>query len=146
MREDIRKFQEAMEKEMGPEPDHHHTGAEWLACTECQAYFAKRKAAADKVGRSRSVDDDKGEKEKAERLRELLKLAFDPERLTKMKAAMFPATDVLRKAIESGELPLQPGEHRQTHKSQEELLACDICQGWEQRRDAILEKNFGPRK
>jgi hypothetical protein len=47
-----------------------------------------------------------------------------------------------RHAVEASfELPIP--EHRQTHKSHEEFLACDICQGWERRRDAILEKALG---
>jgi predicted anti-sigma-YlaC factor YlaD len=47
-----------------------------------------------------------------------------------------------RHAVEASfELPIP--EHRQTHKSHEEFLACDIWQGWERRRDAILEKALG---
>jgi hypothetical protein len=60
------------------------------------------------------------------------------------KAAMLPVSNVLEKAINDGELEIP--EHRQTHKSHEEFLVCDICQDWEKRRDAILEKALGPRK
>jgi hypothetical protein len=68
-------------------------------------------------------------------------LAFGLEWAASAKAAMLPAANALGKAIEDGELEIP--EHRQTHKSQEELLACDICQDWKRRRDAILEKALG---
>jgi hypothetical protein len=57
------------------------------------------------------------------------------------KAAMLSVSNVLEKAIRDGELEI-PG-HRQTHKSRKELLACDICQDWKRRRDAILGKALG---
>jgi hypothetical protein len=57
------------------------------------------------------------------------------------KAAMLPVADVLEKAIRDGELEIP--EHRQTHKSHEELLACEICQDWKRRRDTILVKALG---
>jgi hypothetical protein len=71
-------------------------------------------------------------------------LALGLEWAANAKAAMLPVSNVLEKAINDGELEIP--EHRQTHKSHEEFLACDICQGWERRRDAILEKALGPRK
>ena len=71
-------------------------------------------------------------------------LALGLEWTANTKAAMLPVSNVLEKAMRDGELEIP--EHRQRHKSQEELLACDICQGWERRRDAILEKALGPRK
>ena len=71
-------------------------------------------------------------------------LALGLEWAANSKAAMLPVANVLEKAIRDGELEIP--EHRQTHKSHEEFLACDICQGWERRRDAILEKALGPCK
>jgi hypothetical protein len=68
-------------------------------------------------------------------------LALGLEWFANAKAAMLPVANVLGKAIENGELPIP--EHRQTHKSHEEILACDICQDWERRRDAILGKTLG---
>jgi hypothetical protein len=53
------------------------------------------------------------------------------------KAAMLSVSNVLEKAMNDGELEIP--EHRQAHKSRKEFLACDICQSWERRRDAILE-------
>lgn len=69
------------------------------------------------------------------------KLASGLEWAANAKAAMLPVANVLGKAINDGELPIP--EHRQTHKSHEEFLACEICQDWEKRRDAILEKALG---
>lgn len=71
-------------------------------------------------------------------------LALGLEWAANTKAAMLPVANVLEKTIRDGELEIP--EHRQTHKSYEEFKACDICQDWERRRDAILEKALGPRK
>jgi hypothetical protein len=68
-------------------------------------------------------------------------LAFGLERAANANAAMLPVANVLEKAIGDGELEIS--EHRQRHKSQEELLTCDICEDWKRRRDAILEKALG---
>jgi hypothetical protein len=119
----------------GPRPHSHSESLQELKqCPECQEWERAQAAAWEKVWGVPAEELLNGE------------LAFDPECFTKMKAAMLPAMEVLKKALESGELPLSPGEHRQTHKSQEELLACDVCRGWEKRRDAILEKALGPRR
>jgi hypothetical protein len=53
-------------------------------------------------------------------------LALGLEWTANTKAKMHPAMNALEEAMKSGELPIP--EHRNTHKSQEELLVCDICQ------------------
>ena len=55
---------------------------------------------------------------------------------------MLPVSNVLEKAINDGELEIP--EHRQTHKSHEEFLACDICQDWERRAMRFWRKPWVP--
>ena len=112
----------------GSPPAHAHgSGEERKHCPECQEWNKALAAAYEKL---RNVTPE-----------ELLagEQTFDPETFTKMKAAMLPGMDALKEAMESGDLPLPP-EHLRTHKSQKEVLACDICHGWIRRRDAIFEE------
>lgn len=77
-------------------------------------------------------------------LEEMVKeLAFGLKWFAKSKAAMLPVIDALKNAIESGDLP-HPPEHLRTHKSQKEMLACDICNDWLRRRDAIVKDALPP--
>ncbi len=116
----------------GPRP-HSHSGSleELEQCPECQEWHKTYDATWEGAFAAPPEETAK-------------ELAFGLEWYANAKVARLPAMNVLGKAINEGELPVP--EHRQTHKSQDELLACDICQGWERRRDAILEKALGPRK
>jgi hypothetical protein len=124
---------------------------EWGNCAECQGWAHAVDASFEKLCESAGLTITGKEAQailfmdSARKADALVKpWPFDLfEWFARTKAAMLPIADVLKKAIESGELPLPPGEHRQSHKSQEEFLACDVCQGWEKRRDAIVEKALG---
>ena len=96
----------------GPPPAGHLHAAsfeERKQCPECQEWDKAHTAAFEKLRDSSPEELLQGE------------LAFDPDYFTKMREAMLPVMDVMKKAIESGELPLPPSEHRQTHRSSQEL-------------------------
>jgi hypothetical protein len=113
----------------GPRP-HPHSGSleELKQCPECQEW---EKTYHGTWERTFSAPPEYPVKE----------FALGLEWAANTKAMMLPVSNVLEKAINDGELEIP--EHRQTHKSQEELLACDICQDWERRRDAIVKKGLG---
>jgi hypothetical protein len=78
-------------------------------------------------------------------LEEMVKeLGFGLEWAANARAAMLPAIDALKNALESGDLPQPPEQHMRTHKSQKEMLACDICHGWIKRSDAIVKDALPP--
>jgi hypothetical protein len=120
----------------GPPPaGHAHiaSGEERKQCPECQEWDKALAAAYEKLKNVPPEELLAGEQ------------AFDPEYFTKMKAAMLPAMDALKEAIESGDLR-NPPEHLRTHKSSlKESLACDICQGWTKRYKEIFEETVRPR-
>jgi hypothetical protein len=119
----------------GLPPAHaHESGEERKQCPECQEWNKVFAAAYEKLSSNpQPLEELKGE------------VALFSEWFTRAKAAMLPGVDALKKAIKSGDLPLPP-EHLGTHKSQEEVLACDICHGWIRRRDAIMQEALGHRK
>jgi len=119
----------------GPPPAHaHESGEERKQCPECQEWNKAFAAAYEKLSSNPPTLE---ELKKAE--------AFFFEWFTRAKAVMLPGIDALKEGIKSGELPLPP-EHllRSTHKSQKELLECDICHGWIRRRDAIFKEALPP--
>lgn len=115
----------------GPPPAHvHESGEERKQCPECQEWNKVFAAAYEKLSSNPPpLEELNGE------------VALFSEWFTRAKAAMLPGVDALKEAIKSGDLPLPP-EHLGTHKSQEEVLACDICHGWIRRRDAIAQEAF----
>jgi len=110
----------------GPRPHPHHGALQELKqCPECQEWHKTYDATWE---RTFSTPPEEMVKE----------FALGLEWAANTKAAMLPVANVLEEATRDGELEIP--EHRQTHKSHEEFLACDICQDWKKRRDAILEK------
>jgi hypothetical protein len=118
---------------VGPRPAGHAHNAsleELKQCPECQKQDKARAAAWDNPPP----------------LEEMVKeIGIGLEWLANAKAAMLPAIDALKNALESGDLP-QPPEHMlmRTHKSQKEMWACDICNVWLKRQDAIFKGALPP--
>ncbi len=119
----------------GPPPAHaHESGEERKQCPECQEWNKAFAAAYEKLSSNSPSPEE-------------LKVEVAPfsEWFTRAKAVMLPGVEALKNALESGDLP-QPPEHMLmgTHKSQKEMLACDICNGWLRRRDAIVKEALPP--
>jgi len=121
---------------VGPRPaEHAHRASleELRQCPECQKQDKVRAAAWEKMQYNPPP------------LEELLKGASTSvlEWGANAKAWVLAATEALKNAIESGDLPQSP-EHMHTHKSKEEFLACDTCHAWIKRRDAIVKDALPP--
>jgi hypothetical protein len=117
---------------MEPRPaGHAHSSREEIKqCPECQKQDKARAAAWERVSKTPPEEMVK-------------EIGVGLEWAANAKAAMLPVIDALKKAAESGDLP-DPPEHMRTHKSQKEMLACDICNGWIKRRDAIVKDALPP--
>ena len=110
---------------------HSASGEERRQCPECQKQEFKARAAAwERVSRTPPEEMVK-------------EIGVGLEWVANAKAAMLPVIDALKNAVESGDLP-HPPEHMRTHKSQKEMLACDICNAWLRRRDAIVKDALPP--
>jgi hypothetical protein len=110
---------------------HGHSSREEIKqCPECQKQDKARAAAWERVSRTPPEEMVK-------------EIGVGLEWVANAKAAMLPVIDASKNAVESGDLP-HPPEHMRTHKSQQEMLACDICNAWLRRRDAIVKDALPP--
>jgi hypothetical protein len=116
---------------VGPRPEghaHRESLEELKQCPECQKQEKARAAAWENPPPPEEM---------------VKELALGLEWAANRRAAVLAATDALKNAIESGDLP-HPPEHMRTHKSQQEMLACDICNLWARRHNAIVKDAFPP--